>query len=110
MKMPIGERIRAVRIKSGLSQHRYAQSLDFSRRSLLNWEAVIAEPPMAILKPLRMLYNVDPEWIVMGGNLKPECDFRIQEEVYPYDLSRHASTAGTNQGTSTPTEFERRTP
>lgn len=47
--------------------------------------------PIAILKPLRMQYNVDPEWIVMGGNLKSACDFRIEQEVYPYDLSRSAA-------------------
>ena len=67
-------------------------------------------PPIAILKPLRMQYNVDPEWIVMGGNLKPVSDFRIELEVYPYDLSRRGSTARINRGRSKPTEFTRNTP
>ena len=67
-------------------------------------------PPIAILKPLRMQYNVDPEWIVMGGNLKPACDFRIEQEVYPYDRSRSASTARTNRGPSYPTKPARKAP
>lgn len=67
-------------------------------------------PPIAILKPLRMQYNVDPEWIVMGGNLKRSRDFRIEQEVYPYDLSRSASTVRTNRGPSHPTKPARKAP
>ncbi|WP_143738546.1 helix-turn-helix transcriptional regulator [Erythrobacter colymbi] len=110
MTSSVGERNRAVRLRSGLSQDRFARSLGFTRRALLIWEAAIAEPPIAILKPLRILYNVDPEWIVMGGNLKPASDFRIEQEVCPYDLSRRALTARTNRGRSNPTEFKRKTP
>lgn len=110
MTISVGERVRAVRLRSGLSQDRIARSLGFTRRALLNWEAAIEETPIAILKPLRMLYNVDPEWIVMGGNLKPVSDFRIAQEVYPYDLSRRASTARTNRGPSHPTKPARKAP
>lgn len=110
MTSSVGDRIRAMRLKSGLSQDRFARSLGFTRRARLNWKAAIAETPIAILKPLRMQYNVDPEWIVMGGNLKPACDFRIEQEVYPYDLSRSASTARTNRGPSHPTKPARKAP
>lgn len=110
MTISVGERVSAVRLRSGLSQDRIARSLGFTRRALLIWEAAIAEPPIAILKPLRMLYNIDTKWIVMGGNLKPVSDFRIELEVYPYDLSRRGSTATINRGRSKPTEFTRKTP
>jgi transcriptional regulator with XRE-family HTH domain len=110
MTISVVERVRAVRLRSGPSEDCIAGSLGFTRRALLIWEAAIAEPPIAILKPLRMLYNVDIEWIVMGGNLKPVSDFRIEREVYPYDLSRRASTATINRGRSKPTEFTRNTP
>lgn len=110
MTISVVERVRAVRLRSGPSEDCIAGSLGFTRRALLIWEAAIAEPPIAILKPLRMLYNVDTEWIVMGGNLKPVSDFRIEREVYPYDLSRRASTAPINRGRSNPTEFTRKTP
>ena len=110
MTISVVERVRAVRLRSGPSEDCIAGSLGFTRRALLNWEAAIAKPPIAILKPLRMQYNVDPEWIVMGGNLKPACDFRIEQEVYPYDLSRSASTARNNRGPSHPTKPARKAP
>lgn len=72
MSSTIGERIRAVRIRSGLSQDRFARSLGFTRRSLLNWEGALAEPPIAVLAPLRTLYDVDPEWVVMGEDDIPQ--------------------------------------
>lgn len=68
----IGERIRAVRARSGLSQERFAASLGFTRRALLNWEGGLAEPPVAILARLRELYDVDPEWVVMGEDTEPQ--------------------------------------
>lgn len=72
MSSTIGERIRAVRIRSGLSQDSFAKSLGFTRRSLLNWEGALAEPPIAILAPMRTIHNVDPEWLVMGEDEVPQ--------------------------------------
>lgn len=67
----IGERIRAVRQRAGLSLERFAAALGYSRRALINWEQCVAEPPIGILPKLRDLYDVDPEWIVRGENLVP---------------------------------------
>lgn len=68
----IGERIRAVRQKAGLSLDRFAEALGYSRRALINWEQNAAEPPIGILAKLRKLYDVDPEWVVMGEDLVPQ--------------------------------------
>ncbi|MGG6286637.1 helix-turn-helix domain-containing protein [Leptolyngbya sp. AN03gr2] len=72
MKTTIGTRIRLVRTMSGRSQERFAASLGYTRRSLLNWEGGTAEPPIAILKPMRDRYNVDPVWLVMGEGETPK--------------------------------------
>jgi transcriptional regulator with XRE-family HTH domain len=72
MKPTIGTRIRQLRKLSGSSQERFAASLGYTRRSLLNWEGGIAEPPIAILKPMRDRYNVDPLWLVMGEGETPK--------------------------------------
>lgn len=67
----IGKRIKAVRERAGLGQDQFAAALGYSKRSLVSWEADAAEPPVAILVRLRELYNVDPEWVVMGEDLRP---------------------------------------
>lgn len=67
----IGERIRAVRQRAALPLDQFAAALGYSRRSLINWEQNAAEPPIAVLAKLRQLYDVDPEWIVMGEDLAP---------------------------------------
>ena len=92
MSSTIGERIRAVRARSGLTQDRFARSLGYTRRALLNWEAGIAEPPMAILSPMRMLYDVDPEWLALGDDEEPLSEYR-QVDWDRYDrLHRMALT------------------
>ncbi|QYE37033.1 helix-turn-helix domain-containing protein (plasmid) [Polymorphobacter sp. PAMC 29334] len=68
----IGERIRAVRQKVGLSLDRFAEVLGYSRRALINWEQNLAEPPIGVLAKLRYLYDVDPEWVVLGEDTTPQ--------------------------------------
>lgn len=71
----IGTRIRAVRVKAGMLQGRFAGTLGYSRRALINWEQSGAEPPIGVLARLRDVYNVDPEWVVMGENLEPQSGY-----------------------------------
>ncbi|QYE37216.1 helix-turn-helix domain-containing protein (plasmid) [Polymorphobacter sp. PAMC 29334] len=71
----IGERIKSVRLRSDLGQQAFADTLGYSKRSLVAWETGTAEPPVAILKTLRSTYDVDPEWVVMGGDTTPQSHF-----------------------------------
>lgn len=68
----IGERIKAVRQRAGLPQERFAAALGYSRRAVINWEQDAAEPPIGILAKLRTLFDVDPEWVVMGEGDAPK--------------------------------------
>lgn len=71
----IGERIKAVRQRAGLAQDRFASALGYSRRAVINWEQGAAEPPIGILTKLRRLYDVDPEWVVLGEDDKPRAQY-----------------------------------
>lgn len=75
----IGERIRAVRLREGLSLDRFAEVLGYSRRALINWEQNAAEPPISVLPKLRKLYDVDPEWVVLGTDLVPRVQHRATD-------------------------------
>lgn len=81
----IGERLRAVRLRAGLSQERFAVVLGYSKRALINWEQGVADPPMAILPKLRESFDVDPEWLVMGQDTEPKSPFK------PVDWARLGS-------------------
>lgn len=72
----IGERIKAVRLRAGLPQERFAIALGYSKRALINWEHGSAEPPIAILPRLRRDFDVDPEWVVMGEDTTPKSVFK----------------------------------
>lgn len=79
----IGQRIRAVRQRAGLSLDRFAETLGYSRRALINWEQNAAEPPIGVLANLRRLYDVDPEWVVIGEDLSPRAHFsKIDRERF----------------------------
>lgn len=67
----IGDRIRAVRVRAKLSQDQFAAALGYSKRALVGWEANVAEPPVAVVAKLRQLYDVAPEWFVMGDDVIP---------------------------------------
>lgn len=62
-------------MRAGLSQEAFATELGFSRRAIINWEQGVAEPPISILPALRHLFDVDPEWVVMGEDLIPRVRF-----------------------------------
>jgi len=79
----IGQRIRAVRQQAGLSLDRFAEALGYSRRALINWEQGAAEPPVGILRKLRNLYDIDPEWLIRGADLMPRSRYR------PTDWARY---------------------
>lgn len=72
----IGERLKAVRTRSGLSQERFAIVLGYSKRALINWEQGVADPPMAILPKLREMFDIDPGWLVMGQGTTPKSFFK----------------------------------
>lgn len=67
----VGERLRAIRERAGLSHARFASTLGYAARTIYNWEDGSAEPPMEILPKLRKQYDVDPEWVVSGKDLNP---------------------------------------
>lgn len=67
----LGARIRAIREMAGLSQERFAAALGFTRRQVVAWETAANGPPISILPTIRRVFDVDPEWVVMGPGLKP---------------------------------------
>lgn len=69
----IGKRIRAVRQTNGKTLDAFAVALGYSRRACINWEQNKALPPIGVLPKLRHLFNIDPEWVVMGQGMTPKC-------------------------------------
>lgn len=67
----IGERIKAVRLRTGLGQDAFAKALGYSKRALVSWELGGAEPPVALMAKLRRDYDVDPEWVILGEDTVP---------------------------------------
>ncbi len=62
----LGHRIRAVRVRAGISQNDFAAAVGFTRQSLIRWERDDASPPIVILPILHQRFGVDPNWVVMG--------------------------------------------
>ena len=67
----IGERIKAVRLRTALGQEAFAQALGYSKRALVSWELGQAEPPVSLMAKLRRDYDVDPEWVILGEDTVP---------------------------------------
>jgi len=61
-----------LREREGLSQVRLAERIGVARRTLIGWERDEAEPSAQILRQLRSMFDVDPEWIISGPTLNPQ--------------------------------------
>lgn len=68
----IGQRIKLIRQKVGLSQDEFAKKLGYSKRALINWEKGIADPSVSLLQTLLQEYSVDLEWLVTGASLSAQ--------------------------------------
>jgi transcriptional regulator with XRE-family HTH domain len=71
-RLTTGARLRALRERKGLSQVRLAELLGVARRTLIGWERNETEPGAPILRQLRTLFDVDPEWVISGSTLTPQ--------------------------------------
>lgn len=88
----MGRRLRAVRERAGMSQVEFAQALGTSRNTLINWEKDESEPPVDVLRTIRMRFDVCPEWLMMGEDLKPRRHLRMQDWA-TYDAIEKRLTA-----------------
>ena len=65
----LGERIRIIRIKSGLQLPQYAESLGVSKETLIHYQKDRRYPNSVFLSNLCKIYQVNPTWLLLGeGN------------------------------------------
>ncbi len=69
--MTLGERIRELRKKHGLSQEQLADKLNVSRQAVQKWEANINEPNIETIKCIACYFQVDYEYLLNGKALEP---------------------------------------
>lgn len=100
----IGERIKAVRVRAGLGQDAFATALGYSKRALVSWELGGAEPPVALMAKLRQLYDVDPEWVIMGDDATPLSHFGPADWERVDRLSHDVDAVCRDVGLELPTE------
>ena len=78
----IRERIKAIRVRAGLSREAFAKTLGYSKRAMVGSELGGAEPPVALMANLRRDYDVDPECVILGEDMVP------RSYCGPVDLER----------------------
>lgn len=92
--MSVGKRIEAIRKRAELSQEAFAEKLGFSRRTLHAWEKDLTPPPVVALVKIREVFDVDPEWIIMGDGMSPPRHYRqIDWDLYDEAIREVAKIA-----------------
>ena len=66
--MKIGQKLKALRVKSGLSQEKVAEQLYVSRQAISKWENNEAFPDMENMVALAKFYNVSVDYILASEN------------------------------------------
>lgn len=64
--MSLGERIRELRKKYGLSQEQLADKLNVSRQAIQKWESNVNEPNIETIKCIACYFQVDFEYLLNG--------------------------------------------
>lgn len=64
--MSVGERIRELRKKNGLSQEELADKLNVSRQSIQKWETNANMPSVDAVKCMSCFFNVDINYLING--------------------------------------------
>jgi transcriptional regulator with XRE-family HTH domain len=62
----IGERLKLLRRKLGLTQVKFAEKLGRSKRSIQEWESGRNEPSERVLRLIEQTFSVNPEWLRHG--------------------------------------------
>lgn len=66
ISMSLGEKIRELRKKNGLSQEQLAKTLNVSRQAVQKWEKDINEPSIDTIKFIASYFQVDYEFLLNG--------------------------------------------
>jgi len=69
--LAVGQRIAAVRMRSGLTQDAFAKALGYAKRTVTKWERSEIEPHLASLRALQRVFRVDLNWLMQGPSDEP---------------------------------------
>lgn len=64
--MTVGERIRELRRKNGMSQEALAERLNMSRQAVSKWEQNVCEPNLECLTAMSELFGVELDFLIAG--------------------------------------------
>ena len=71
MEKHVGERIKELRQKAGLTQAELAEKLGFQPQTVSNWENGTREPDISALAQLSSLFNVSLDYLLLGKVEEP---------------------------------------
>ena len=78
----VAARFLAVRKRLGLTQPEIADKLGYSRRQYINWENGDATPPIWALRAFRRVFDISPDWILLGPGPEPMSHIGFPWERY----------------------------
>ena len=95
--LAFGERLAQIRLRIDLSQAEFADSLGLSLRAYANYERGEREAPLAVVRALYDVYNIDPVWLMGGYGKEPfttalKVDVSLIAEI-AYEIDRRLNQA-----------------
>ena len=84
--MNLGERIKALRKQSNLSQEQLAEKLNVSRQAVSKWESNTAYPDISNLILLKDIFGVTLDYLVIDNNTIENQD--INEDINSFDNTK----------------------
>ena len=82
--MGIGDNLKTIRLKRGLSQNDVADKLNISRQAISKWERNISSPDIETLKKLKDLYDVSYDELI--SQTKTEIDTSSVDKDHNIDI------------------------
>ena len=85
----IGDRIKALRSKKGVTREALAKKLFISPQAVSRWEQGLAVPDTAILVPLADYFGVTVDYLLREKEKQPNVDYRACFDVHYEFRSAH---------------------
>lgn len=91
--MTLGEKLKEIRNKFGLSQEQLAEIMNVSRQAITKWEADGGIPDVSNLQELSKVFGITVDYLLKEENQLPALSMRkvLDKEKYKNKLSSYSS-------------------
>jgi len=85
--MTLGQKLKEIRKKFGLSQEQLAEIMNVSRQAITKWENDTGMPDVSNLQELSKIFNLTVDYLLENDNSLPALSMKIELDKEKYEMN-----------------------